>query len=164
MNNYNLFIGIDPGASGAMCIIQSLTNSSIGITLLDFKKVGIKGYADELRKYTNYNTLHIYLERVHAMPKQGVSSMFSFGQRLGELEGMLKTLDLDYETVMSRTWQKTIGVPPKSGKQGIYTTVHSLYPIVQLYGPKGGLLDGRCDALGIAHYAKLQKEKHDRPT
>lgn len=94
------------------------------------------------------------IESVNSMPGQGVKSVFSFGQRLGELEGMLQTLEIGYEMPRPLTWQKACGVKPKSGKKGVYETLSKIYPKAELLGPKGGINDGRCDALGIAHFLR----------
>ena len=148
------WIGIDPGASGAMCVL----NEDNQLFFYDFKSGKIPNYSSLLRTHTTTfpedPIVMIGLEKVSAMPGQGVKSMFSFGQRLGELEGMLQTLKLGYDMIRPLQWQKACGVKPKSGKQGIYETVSKLYPDASLHGPKGGLIDGRCDALGIAHYIR----------
>lgn len=155
-----IYIGIDPGAKGAISFLDYKNET---INFLDFDKVGIRGYAANLSHLNNEGyTLHIYLEQVHAMPNQGVSSMFSFGQRYGELQGMLQTLNLDYNFVRPHEWQRIIGVESKSGKQGIYNVVSHYAEPSTLKGPKGGIKDGRCDALGIALYAKLKEKQNAR--
>lgn len=142
------WIGIDPGASGALCILYEN-----GVTqFIDFADTGLSGYIN-----ININSTDLVMaavEKVHSMPGQGVKSTFSFGQRLGELEGMLQTLKVGYELVRPQLWQKTCGVPPKSGKKGIHQTLSKIYPTAPITGPKGGIKDGRCDALGIAHYLR----------
>lgn len=145
------YIGIDPGASGAMAIIPEQGEP----ILLDFKTEGIRGYAANISHLLGEQPhLTIAVELVHAMPGQGVSSMFSFGQRLGELHGMLQTLELEWHNVRPQAWQKHCGVISKSGKKGIHSAISTIYPNAPLVGPKGGIKDGRCDALGIAHYIK----------
>jgi len=96
----------------------------------------------------------IGLEKVNAMPGQGVKSMFSFGERYGELQGMLQTLELGYVLVRPTEWQKACKVKPKSGKKGIHSVISKIYPKAELVGPRGGIIDGRCDALSIAHYLR----------
>lgn len=145
--NMKHWIGIDPGANGAMCILYEDNTAEF----FDFKKVGIKGYRNDV---LNTETVMVGLEKVHAMPGQGVKSMFSFGQRLGELEGMLATLDVGYVMPRPIEWQKACGIPAKSGKKGIHEVMSKTYPNAPLTGPKGGIMDGRCDALGIAHYLR----------
>lgn len=146
-----LIISYDPGANGCMVIFNRVT---LEITFYDFKHVGLKGYINAL-KSIDLDQIHIAaIELVRARPGQGVSSMLSLGRRVGELEGMLQTLDIGYIELRPQEWQKTCGVVPKSGKKGIYETISKIYPKAELKGSRGGLLDGRCDALGIAHYLR----------
>ena len=145
-----LYIGIDPGAKGSMCVISN------GKVL--FKDFDLKEYSSTLKTFldTDDTELMVAIEKVHAMPGQGVSSSFSFGQRLGELEGMLTALQIPYELVAPRDWQKACGIPAKSDKKGIASVIQKLYPTAELYGNKGGLRDGRSDALGLAHFIRLK--------
>lgn len=144
-----LFAAIDPGANGALCIL-----SEEGVAeFYDFAKVGLIGYIRALKSVDVPFTM-VVIEAVSAMRGQGVSSTFSFGQRLGELEGMLITLGIGYEKTRPQKWQKICGIPIKSGKKGTFDTMSKLYPNLPLAGPKGGIMDGRCDALGLAHYLR----------
>ena len=108
-----VYIGIDPGAKGCMCLI--------GNGKLVFKDCDLKEYSSTLKALSSpYDTeLMVAVEKVHAMPGQGVSSSFSFGQRLGELEGILTALQVPYELVAPKDWQKACGIPAKSDKKGI---------------------------------------------
>ena len=145
-----LYIGIDPGAKGSMCLIAN------GKVL--FKDFDLKEYSNTLKAFldTDDTELMVAIEKVHAMPGQGVSSSFSFGQRLGEIEGMLTALQIPYELVAPKDWQKACGIPAKSDKKGIASVIQKLYPTAELYGNKGGLRDGRSDALGLAHFIRLK--------
>ncbi len=140
-------IAIDPGATGSMCHI---TDNKV--SFLDFKRDGLVGYINYLKTIKKPTIASI--EKVNSMPGQGVKSVFSFGQRLGELEGMLQTLEIGYVLTRPQEWQKACGVKPKSKKKGIYDVVSKIYPGLELIGPRGGILDGRCDALGIAHFLR----------
>lgn len=142
------WIGIDPGASGCMCILYEDNT----VDFYDYKSNQLQTYIDAHIDAEDLQSIAV--ERVSSRTGQGVKSVFSFGQRLGEIEGMLQTLGLHYNTVPPQTWQKYCNVEPKSGKLGIAAAITALYPDIQVYGPRGGLLDGRCDALGLAHYAK----------
>ncbi|MCI7582758.1 hypothetical protein [Campylobacter sp.] len=143
-----VYIGIDPGAKGSMCVIGN------GKVL--FKDFDLKDYSSTLKAFLDTDELMVAIEKVHAMPGQGVSSSFSFGQRLGELEGMLTALQIPYELVAPKDWQKACGIPAKSDKKGIASVIQKLYPTAELYGNKGGLRDGRSDALGLAHFIRLK--------
>ena len=145
-----VYIGIDPGAKGSMCLIS---NGKVV-----FKDFDLKDYSSTLKAFldTDDTELMVAIEKVHAMPGQGVSSSFSFGQRLGELEGILTALQVPYELVAPKDWQKACGIPAKSDKKGIASVMQKLYPTAELYGNKGGLRDGRSDALGLAHFIRLK--------
>ena len=144
------YVGIDPGASGCIAVITPQE----AIEFIDFKTEGLEGYVETLKLYEAHE-LVIGVEKVSAMPKQGVVSMFNFGMRYGEIMGMLESLGLGFSLVRPLQWQRACSVAKKSGKKGIHTAIHRLYPEAQLKGPKGGLLEGRCDALGIAHYMRI---------
>lgn len=148
----SVLVSCDPGASGSMCCIYD--NGKL--EFVDFKKEGLTGYIRKLKELlkTNIQIKSAAIEAVYAMRGQGVTSTFTFGCRRGELEGMFQTLEIPYELVRPQEWQKACGVVPKSGKKGIYETISKIYPEAELTGPKGGLLDGRCDALGMAHFLR----------
>lgn len=146
-----LYIGIDVGQKGALSVIDKngMVNTSIPFNL--------RGYIDYLQVHRDIKIPCIVgIEKVHAMPKQGVKSMFSFGQRLGEIEGMLQTLRLPYELVPPRVWQRECSIKPKSTKKDIAEQILKLYPNAQVRGRRGGLLDGISDSIGIAHYIRIK--------
>lgn len=93
-----------------------------------------------------------YLERLNAMPGQGVTSMFSMGQSLGVVLGILAALDIPTTTIPPRTWQRALDVP--QGKDG------SRYRAAQLFPARAELFkrvkdNGRSDAALIAVYGGL---------
>lgn len=141
------YIGIDVGAKGAMTILSE--NGEIEFCN-PFESVRI--YSQHLKKIEQYSKILIGIEKVASMPNQGVKSMFSFGQRFGELLGMCDSLELSYILVPPKTWQRACMIPSGSDKKTIAEYIQRLYPEANLYGPKGGLLDGIADSIGIAHY------------
>lgn len=147
------WVAIDPGANGSLCRLYEDGSTFF----IDFKKGGLHGYIDYLSALLSakQQITAIAIEHVASMSGQGVKSMFSFGQRLGELEGMLLTFKLNYTKIRPQVWQKACQIVPKSGKKGTFQVMSNLYPNAELLGPKGGILDGRCDALGIAHYLRF---------
>jgi len=138
--------GIDIGAKGCMCID--------GTYLYDYNSCGIQGYTTALLQH---KVSRVWIEQVHAMPKQGVKSMFSFGMRLGEVVGMLEALGIAYTYVTPQVWQKYLGLS-KADKSQIASVISSIYPNAQLYSKRGALIDGRSDALGIYHYGVSHDE------
>ena len=164
-----LYAGIDPGASGAVAIVDredrlvgvfdapTVTTSTVSggtRTRLDVAEA-----ANLLRRWPGI--VSVGLERVGAMPGQGVTSMFSFGEGFGMWQGVLGALGLPYELFLPLTWQKTqLGTRSARGKDAAYAIASRLYPDVQLRGPRGGILDGRADAILIARHARLVSGGH----
>lgn len=138
-------IGIDPGKKGAIAALDSSGCHFVA----DFSS-----YADMLPALERINSTYAIkaacLERVHAMPGQGVSSMFSFGENYGWWIGVLQALGWPTFTARPQDWQK--GLIAKG--QTSMDVAARLFPGAELHGPKGGPRDGRADALLIAHHAR----------
>jgi len=148
-------LGIDPGASGALCCLCTKTNT---IEVIDMPTVLIKRGQRMVNQVQpalvvaaiqQLNPDQAIVERVSAMPGQGVSSMFAFGRAAGVLEGALAGLGIPYTDVPPATWVKVMGV--RGGKDGARNRAIELYP------KHAGLFarvkdDGRADACLIATY------------
>ena len=131
MKKEKIYIGIDPGKNGALAVIRE----SKGVSLVDFD---LKAYINLLSYFKKSYDMFIGIEKVHAMPGEGVKSSFSFGERVGELKGILSTLDFDNNTewIQPQTWQKHINTDSNRGKKAIADSLLSLYPSADLYGPR----------------------------
>ncbi len=99
-----MILGIDPGFTGAMCLItEQGIHSIIDIPLLAPEILTARHKFRSLdlpatRAYLDMHAPNIklaVLERVHAMPKQGVSSTFRFGETTGQLHGLLVGLGIN---------------------------------------------------------------------
>ena len=146
-----LISGIDPGANGAIAVLDSENPDSV--SLLDLKTVSIYDATTWLH---NKKINNIWLESVHSLYGMSAKSNFGFGRNFGIALAIanLGTSGSDVQQVTPKVWQKYIGVTVKGKaiKQEVAKIAASLYPNATLYGKKGGLLDGRSDALMIAHY------------
>lgn len=149
-----LFFGIDPGLTGAVACI---TRDRDIILIEDWPGNEIM-MANSMRSFVEFYRAHKFaaaLERVHAMPKQGVSSTFKFGTNYGIWKGMLAALNIPYMEPTPQTWQK--GVIAKSqDKAPAMAAAQRIWPDVELRGPRGGLKHGRADALLIADWCRRQ--------
>lgn len=96
------YIGIDPGKKGALAIIHpDGTTSAIPFSEDGYKtKIGLLRYED----------CFCIMERVSAMPGQGVTSMFNFGQNFGYIRGLLEANNVPYELVLPQKWKRHFGV------------------------------------------------------
>ena len=147
-------IGIDPGKSGCACLLTEEGK----FLFMDWPKDDdlFFVHATFIQWTIDFDIVGCLLEKVGAMPKQGVKSMFTFGTNNGYWMGLLCFLKLSYHRPTPKQWQtglvtKGDGADPKARA---YTVAKRLYPHAELKGPKGGIKDGRVDALLLAHKAK----------
>lgn len=142
------FAGIDPGQGGAIAMVSDDMQEA---SAWDFPG-SIEAAADLLREvFLEYHPLLTGIEKVGAMPKQGVSSTFSFGQNFGAWLGALAALQVSHIIVTPGKWQKS---PPDSTpgdtKQRSLSMARRLFPGVELSKKKD---PGRSDALLLALFA-----------
>lgn len=151
-----IIAGIDPGAKGAVCILRPSSN----IWFIDLDKVAWPDLVATLQKFKKEST-HCLVERVRSLPGMSARSNFSFGYNIGQLDTAIELAGLSPTKVLPKVWQREVGVsiPPKTNSKDrkLITAKRclELYPDAEIYGPKGGLKDGRSDALLIAHYGYL---------
>ena len=110
-----LIIGIDPGISGSICFFEN--GKIIDViempTMTEGKKNkrqvnGSQIYNEinkKIEKYENQN-IRVVIEQVSAMPGQGVTSMFNFGQSFGILKGICSAMRLPMYFVRPAKWKK----------------------------------------------------------
>jgi len=145
-----VWVGIDVGAKGAVAVINKDNDV---LELMDYSD----NLADDLTMIkAKYDVSMMVVEKVSAMPGQGVTSMFSFGIKFGEILGICNTLGLPFVLVRPQEWMKSLGLPKDKNqrKKAIGSMAKSMFPGCDIYGPKGGLKDGRSDALMMASYCK----------
>ena len=110
-----LIIGIDPGISGSICFFKD--GKIIDVvempTMIEGKKNkrqvnGAQIYNEILKRISNIEkqNIKVVIEQVSAMPGQGVTSMFNFGQSYGILKGMCSAMQLPMYFVRPAKWKK----------------------------------------------------------
>ena len=109
-----LIIGIDPGISGSICffkdgrIIEVIEMPVMTEGKKNKKQVnGAQIYNEFLKRINNKNDdIRVVIEQVSAMPGQGVTSMFNFGQSYGILKGICSAMQLPMFFVRPAKWKK----------------------------------------------------------
>lgn len=110
-----LIIGIDPGISGSVCFFQDgkILQVIDMPTMIDGKKkkrqVNGSQIYNEISKRINEierQNIRVVIEQVSAMPGQGVTSMFNFGQSFGILKGICSAMQLPMYFVRPSKWKK----------------------------------------------------------
>jgi crossover junction endodeoxyribonuclease RuvC len=109
-----LIIGIDPGISGSICffkdgkIIEVIEMPVMTEGKKNKKQVnGAQIYNEFLKKINGKDDeIRVVIEQVSAMPGQGVTSMFNFGQSFGILKGICSAMQLPMFFVRPAKWKK----------------------------------------------------------
>ena len=110
-----LIIGIDPGISGSICFFKDgkILDVIEMPTMIEGKKNkkqvnGSQIYNEILKriKQVEKQEIRIVIEQVSAMPGQGVTSMFNFGQSFGILKGICSAMQIPMYFVRPAKWKK----------------------------------------------------------
>ncbi len=145
-------IGIDPGLSGALAVLDG--DGTI-VTVVDLPVIRDRSLAwidgGELQSLL-LDALagrqgRAVVERVSAMPKQGVASSFAFGVGFGSILGVLQAVHIPIELVTAAQWKRSLGL--SSDKVASLHKARLLFPTADLRLAKH---DGRAEALLLAHW------------
>lgn len=141
-----VYVGIDPGKSGAMAILYP--NGSI--ETIPFNMVN---YVDAIRGLADH-PVKCCLEKVGAMPGQGVVSMFNFGHNLGFIEGVLQSNSIPYQLVPPQTWKKEFSLSSEKAKS--IEVCQKLFPKANLLATERSRKpsDGIAEAVLMSEYAR----------
>lgn len=153
-----MIIGIDPGLKGAIAFfedgkIEAIFDMPTFEVERNKKK---KSEVDVAMLVAHLNSpvtckATAYLEKVGAMPKQGTSSMFSFGTSYGILLGVLGALYIPVVHVTPQKWKKALNV--RGGKDASRLRASELMPNAASNWPLVKH-DGRAEAALIAYYGR----------
>ena len=114
-----LIIGIDPGISGAICfflngeVIDVIDMPSMADGKKNKRQINSQQVFNEIsQRILNIpkKEIIVVIEQVSAMPGQGVTSMFNFGQSFGVLKGICSAMQLSMYFVRPAKWKKCYGL------------------------------------------------------
>ena len=133
-----LIIGIDPGIAGAICFFENCKVFDVidMPTMADGKKNkrqinGSQLFNEILSRIENYSSknVNVVVEQVSAMPGQGVTSMFNFGQSFGVIKGICAAMQLPIFFVRPAKWKKYFDLI-NSQKDSSRTKAIEKFPII----------------------------------
>ena len=152
-------IGIDPRISGAICFFKNgKVLEVIDMPNMDKRKKNKKQVNgsqifneinDRILNIPN-NEIAVVIEHVSAMPGQGVTSMFNFGQSFGVIKGICAAMRLPLHFVRPVKWKKYFNLL-NSEKQASRTRVIELFPEISNKLSKKKDIN-KADAVLIASY------------
>lgn len=149
-----LTIGIDPGLNGALAVLDS-AGELVSLTDLPIVRDHSLAWVDggELQSLLlnalSERPARAYVERVSAMPGQGVASSFQFGVGFGSLLSILQAMSIPLIFVTPSVWKRSYGIG--KDKHASLHKARLLYPAADLHLAKH---DGRAEALLIAEYGR----------
>ena len=155
-SNQEVIVGIDPGVSGAICILRhgKVTMTCDMPIMVDGTKSKRQVNAAELANILINEKIgehdKIILESVSAMPGQGVTGMFSFGQSFGVIKGVCAALKLPLHLVRPVKWKKHFNLL-NSEKDASRTKVIEMFPYISSEVSKKKDAN-KADAILIAKY------------
>ena len=133
-----LIIGIDPGISGAICFFENgQVKEIIDMPVMAEGKKnkrqinGPQTYNEILKRINSYpkKDITVVIEQVSAMPGQGVTSMFNFGQSFGVIKGICSAMQLSMFFIRPTKWKKYFGLI-KTEKDASRTKVIEIFPYI----------------------------------
>lgn len=156
-------VGIDPGLSGAVAFYDRASGALEVADMPTFAVKSGKKTRNELNAvgfaglFANAgNVAHVFIERVNAMPGQGVVSMFRFGESYGIAQGVVAALRLPISYVTPQKWKATMGLG--ADKEGARKAIVNLMP--QHAGFFARVKDaGRAEAALIAIYGARELQR-----
>ena len=152
-----IIFGIDPGVSGAISVLEDKKIVDIFDmpTMIDGKKNKKQVNGAQVtniikEKLTHNKEIIVAVEHVNAMPGQGVTSMFNFGQSFGVIKGVCSALSLPIYFIRPTKWKKHFNLI-KTNKDASRTKVIEIYPEIssKLARKKDS---NKADAILIARY------------
>ncbi len=163
-----LIIGIDPGTSGSICffedgkILEVIEMPVMTDGKKNKKQVNGAQIYNEFSKRINKkkdNEVRVVIEQVSAMPGQGVTSMFNFGQSFGILKGICSAMQLPMFFVRPAKWKKYFNLI-NSEKDASRTRAIEIFPYfsTQLSKKKDS---NKADAILIASFYHETHQKDD---
>lgn len=140
-------MGVDPGKSGAMALIDG-EGEHVSTFKLKETPRDVWDWLKEFRDSVSY----CVLEKVNAMPKQGVSSSFKFGENFGFCQGLLIASEIRFELSRPQRWQKSLGCLTRGDKNVTKERAQQMFPEVKI-------THALADALLIAEFARKVRSR-----
>ena len=148
-----IYIGVDPGKSGAWARIRTYPNGQVDVMVFPWDDAA---FVDFMRdEPVEMENIVAAVEKVGAMPHQGVASTFNFGTSYGYIQGVLSACGIGYQLVPPAVWKREFSLIGKD-KRASVDACKRLFPGVNLFPTEKCRKesDGMSDALLICLYAK----------
>jgi len=136
------YLGIDPGKSGAMAIVDA---DGLLVDVIKHKETQHDLW--EWLRQSRPRIAFAVLEKVASRPGQGVASTFKFGEQFGFCQGVLVAASIPFELVTPVRWQGVMGCRSKGDKNVTKARAQQLWPDAKV-------IHATADAMLLAEYAR----------
>lgn len=155
------FAGIDPGFTGAICLMGSgdeIRIHDMPVTGDKYNCIDLRELVAIIRSFPPGTVTG--LENPTTRPGEGAERCFRFGRGIGNIEAVLEALGKECKLIAPNLWTGKLGLPGKQWAGAVEQRAvmwDNLYPSSAglIRGPRGGILDGRVDAGLITHYLRM---------
>lgn len=148
-----IYIGVDPGSTGAIALFHCPELFQSRQEVFDFDSPDSLA---AIKIASEFNT-HAVVEKVNAMPKQGVSTTFKFGTAYGKVLGWLEACQIPYELVTPAKWKKAMfdSMPKQDDKKAMALDLaRRLFPDIAANRLARKKDHNRAEALLIAEFCR----------
>lgn len=160
------FIGIDPGQTGAVAVVNDAGRLEIYFDLSN--SIASYGYIEEcLASFIDAEDVKVAIEDVHALPKQSSVAGFKFGINVGYANMLAYFLDPEYTKVTPMKWKKFFGLIRDKGETKTSFKHKSIDKAKELFPASAKAFkaskDGRAEAALIAYwlYANYKRKENE---
>lgn len=167
LREYLFYAGVDPGFSGAIAVMNA-TGTSLHVFDMPVtyakedrkREIDLDGLRDIFKYLKQLPDCGVGIEWPTTRPGEGAERCERFGRGKGYLEAFAFLSCLDYWKIAPNRWCGRLNLPGKDHEGAIVERAglfEQLYPAWAglIRGPRGGVLDGRLDALLIAHCLRI---------
>jgi hypothetical protein len=153
-----IYIGIDPGLKGGLAVYSPRLGAHSATMPVAGDELDGSAIAAMLRRWTLLDAADgvvVTIEKVGAMPKQGLSSTFKFGKGYGTVLGVCAALGLRVELVTPQKWKGEVLAGTTKDKDAAIAYCRRVFPMVELVQPRCRVPhDGIADALCLMEYGR----------
>lgn len=151
-----MIIGIDPGINGAMACL----GADHTLDIFDVPKIGKEPDYVTWASVWGANlpfAKHVWIEKVGAMPGQGVTSMFNFGERYGFVIGLVASANVPFSFVRPQAWKAAAGITNNAEKGASRLRAKQIFPGADWFDRAKD--DGRAEAALIAYVGMIRAKE-----
>lgn len=155
-------LGVDPGIKGGLVISSQAKGVILAMPMpVSNREVNAKTIRFLLEEYRPDIAI---VEEVHAMPGQGVTSMFQFGKMYGGILTLVRSQCDHVFTVRPQKWKEAVLPGTLKDKQAAIDYCSDKYPSLNLVQPRCRIAhDGIADAVCLADYGLYHLMKGNQP-